>query len=220
MASEDLGRGRSSLEVAWEIGRRDVRANRRVSVVMLVRHLVQPLIQAGLFWFLLAGILRLDFSRSVTVYPPFLLAGLVAWSFVSTVVGGSALCLSSNAGLVRRVAFPREALVYSVAVQGFVQLAVTTVALAGVVVAVPGSSSLGIAVQLWLIPVFAVLGLLSIGIGLIVAVLSAILPDTALAIPMVLQVLVLRHAHRLSSGRNGAEVAGRQFPLESTGSDR
>ena len=154
---------------------------------MLVRHLVQPLIQAGLLWLLLAGILRLDFSRSVTAYPPFLLAGLLAWSFASTVVGGAALCLSNNASLVRRVAFPREALVYSVAVQGFVQLGVTTIALAGVVVAVPGSSPLGGVVLLWLIPVFAVLGLLSIGLGLIVAVLSALLPDTALAMPLVLQ---------------------------------
>ena len=65
IASDARGRGRSSLEVAWEIGRRDIKANRRVSLLMLMRHLVQPLIQAGLFWFLLAGILRLDFSRSV-----------------------------------------------------------------------------------------------------------------------------------------------------------
>ena len=52
-ASDAWLRRPSSLEVAWENGRRDIKANRRVSLLMLVRHLVQPLIQAG-FWLLLA----------------------------------------------------------------------------------------------------------------------------------------------------------------------
>lgn len=43
----------SSLDVDWENGRRNIKANRRMSLLVVVRHFVWPRIQAG-FGLLLA----------------------------------------------------------------------------------------------------------------------------------------------------------------------
>ncbi|HTP29683.1 MAG TPA: hypothetical protein VMK12_28970, partial [Anaeromyxobacteraceae bacterium] len=91
--------GRVTLEIAWQLGRRDLRSRRRLSAVMLLRSLVQPLAQAGLFWLLLSGILRLRFESTPGGYPVFLLAGLVAWGFLASVVTAATTCLTNNAAL-------------------------------------------------------------------------------------------------------------------------
>jgi lipopolysaccharide transport system permease protein len=176
----------STLSVAWQLGRRDLRARRRLSAVMLLRSLVQPLAQTGLFWLLLSGILRLRFENTRGGYPVFLLAGLLAWGFLSNVVAGAATCLSSNAGLVRRVALPREAIVYANAADALVQAGVVIVVLVMAVAFSPGSAPPASAL-LWLPPLIAVLILFSLGLALLSAVTSVLLPSTALGLPIILQ---------------------------------
>ena len=178
--------GRVTLEIAWQLGRRDLRSRRRLSAVMLLRSLVQPLAQAGLFWLLLSGILRLRFESTPGGYPVFLLAGLVAWGFLASVVTAATTCLTNNAALVRRVELPREAFVYSLAAEGLVQAGLVTLVLVLVIAISPGSTGGGI-VLAWLLPLAAALVLLSMGLALLTAALSVILPSTALALPILLQ---------------------------------
>jgi lipopolysaccharide transport system permease protein len=176
----------STAALTWALARRDILARRRLSAVMLLRSLVQPLAQTGLFWLLLSGILRLRIDPGRGSYPVFLLAGLLVWGFLSNVVLSASACLPNNATLVRRVPLPRAALVYASAADALVQAGVVTVVLLLVAAFSPGLAAPGAAL-LWLAPLAVILVLLSYGLALASAATSVLMPSTSLALPILLQ---------------------------------
>jgi ABC-type polysaccharide/polyol phosphate export permease len=177
---------RATLALTWQLARRDLRARRRLSAVMLLRSLVQPLALTGLFWLLLSGILRLRFEGTPGGYPSYLLAGLLPWGFLAGVVGAATTCLTNNATLVRRVAFTRATLVYAQAAEGLVQAGLVTLVLVVAQALAPGPAGAGIAVA-WLVPLMLTLVAFSLGLALLTAALSVLLPSSALALPVLLQ---------------------------------
>ncbi|HUP64432.1 MAG TPA: ABC transporter permease [Thermoanaerobaculia bacterium] len=86
---------------------RDLKARYRGSVLGFFWSLANPL--------LLLGVYTLVFTRffprpGVDAYPLFLFAGILPWTFFAGSVLESTSAISSNAGLVKKVMFPAEAL--------------------------------------------------------------------------------------------------------------
>jgi ABC-type polysaccharide/polyol phosphate export permease len=86
---------------------RDLKARYRGSVLGYFWSLANPL--------LLLGVYTLVFTRfferpGISPYPLFLFAGILPWTFFSTAVLESTTSISSNAGLIKKVLFPAEAL--------------------------------------------------------------------------------------------------------------
>ena len=84
--------------------RRSLRLRYAHPILGIVWVLVQPALLIAVFTFTLADVTAVDRSS----YPAFVFAALVPWSFVNSAVAASAEVLVGDAGLVRKVYFPRE----------------------------------------------------------------------------------------------------------------
>lgn len=86
---------------------RDLKARYRGSVLGYFWSLANPL--------LLLGVYTLVFTRffdrpGIAPYPLFLFAGILPWTFFSASILESTAAISANAGLIKKVLFPAEAL--------------------------------------------------------------------------------------------------------------
>jgi len=120
----------------------------------------------------------------LNVYPLWLMCGLLPWSFFTRVVNGGLSSVVSNAGLVKKVYFPRMHLPLSVTLStGFtwsVELAVLTLAIV----------LLGGMPLLWLPLVLVVMVLLAAfatGMAMLLAILNVYFRDTQHFMSIVLQ---------------------------------
>jgi ABC-2 type transport system permease protein len=86
--------------------RKELKVKYKNSILGFAWSLLNPLLYLVVFYIAFVKIL----GSGVPAFPIFLLSGLLVWNLFST--GLSAACLSvvSNAGLVKKVAFPREIL--------------------------------------------------------------------------------------------------------------
>jgi lipopolysaccharide transport system permease protein len=104
--------------------RRELRQKYKGSALGVLWYLVNPLVLMGAYGLVFAILLQV---ANVDDYPLFLIAGLIVWVFFSQALLAAAPSLVQNAGLVRKVRFPRETIPASSAV---VQLATFGVMLA------------------------------------------------------------------------------------------
>ena len=171
----DLSRSRDLLV---NLTLRELRGKYKRSVLGWSWSLLNPLATMIIFSLVFGLLLKVPFTvgdpSGLHNYPAFLLCGLLAWNFLSNVMNGSMMALLGNAGLIKKVFFPREVLVFAtVAALGWsfiIEIAVLAVFLV----------ALGNMVVPWLPGVIVLMVLLAVfatGIGLIVAVLNVYFRD-------------------------------------------
>jgi ABC-2 type transport system permease protein len=140
----------------------------------------------GFFWTLLRPLLYLlvyavaigIFLGSGRVIPQFgiyLFTGLLAWTLFTDIVGGSTGSIVGNAGLVKKVYFPRELFPLAVVGAGVVNFLLQAVILIAAYVATWSFPALG---DLWLVPLALIaLVLFATGLGLMLAAGNVFLRD-------------------------------------------
>jgi lipopolysaccharide transport system permease protein len=141
---------RTSLGVLWAVG--------------------LPMLQAVVLTVVFSHVIRADrliHGRDVS-FPVFLYAGLVPWSYVSSVLPSASTAIVDNLGLVTKIYFPRLLTVLLVALSGLVPLMMGLVVL--LVLTATMGPGLGPEV-LWLVPGSALVMLLVCSLG---ACLSAL----------------------------------------------
>ena len=167
---------------------RELRGKYKRSVLGWTWSLLNPLATMIIFSLVFGLLLKVPFTvgdpSGLHNYPAFLLCGLLAWNFLSNVMNGSMMALLGNAGLIKKVFFPREVLVFAtVAALGWsfiIEIAVLAVFLV----------LLGNMVLPWLPGVIVLMVLLAVfatGIGLVVAVLNVYFRDLQYLIGIFLQ---------------------------------
>lgn len=92
-------------EVAWSFGMRRIRARYKQAVFGFLWAVIQPLAFLGLFLTFLGR------QGDASSFAAGTFAALVSWQFVNSAVSGGGPSLLSEAGLLRKVYFPRECVV-------------------------------------------------------------------------------------------------------------
>jgi ABC-2 type transport system permease protein len=92
-------------EILWNLVRKELKVKYTASVLGAVWSLLNPVVFLIVFSFV-ATVL----GGAVDPYPPFLLAGLLAWNLFNVSVLNGAQSVIANANLVKKVYFPREIL--------------------------------------------------------------------------------------------------------------
>src|SRR5438067_1707783 len=126
---------------------RDLKARYRGSILGFFWSLANPL--------LLLGVYTLVFTRffpqqAVQAYPLFLFAGILPWTFFSAAVLESTVSISGNAGLIKKVMFPAEALPLVVVLSHLVHfaLAIPILLVATLVFMLLGKVTIGVTILL------------------------------------------------------------------------
>ena len=94
---------------------RELRGKYKRSVLGWTWSLLNPLATMVIFSLVFGRLLKVSRRRAspsgLINYPAFLLCGLLAWNFLSNTMNGSMVALLGNAGLIKKVYFPRQILV-------------------------------------------------------------------------------------------------------------
>jgi len=154
---------------------RDLKARYRGSVLGFFWSLANPL--------MLLFVYTLVFTRffprpDISPYPLFLFSGILPWTFFSSSVIESTTAISGNAGLIKKVMFPAEALPLVVVFSHLVHfiLALPILVAAALISAIAGSSS--ITLSILIVPVLLVLQTAFVaGIALMISSASVLFRD-------------------------------------------
>jgi ABC-type polysaccharide/polyol phosphate export permease len=168
-------------ELLWNLTLRELRTRYKKSTLGWLWSLLNPLSTMVIYTIVFVGFFDATAPLGVPsglngngVYPLYLLAGLLPWSYFANTTSSGMAALLGNAGLIRKVYFPRELLVFSSTANLFVTHAIE-MGLLSVAFLVAGNM-----VAPWLVPVVGVTALLTLfgtGIGLMLSVLNVYFRD-------------------------------------------
>lgn len=168
---------------------RELRTKYRRSFLGWTWSLLNPLATVALYSFvfgqLFGSVAPMGKPSGLTQFSLYLLCGVIPWGFFSTVTNMSTGAILGNSGLVRKVAFPRQALVLSQVLFMMVQASIE-LALVALILLVAGSPLLPwlpfVALLLCLLAIFAT------GISLAISVLTVYFRDLPYLWTIVIQV--------------------------------
>jgi lipopolysaccharide transport system permease protein len=179
-AGSALARHRNLLS---ELVRRDLKARYRGSNLGIVWSLLNPLIFMIVYSVVFSQFIR--FPVKGASYPVFLLAGLLAWNFLSQALLAGVGSILGNATIVKKVAFPWSFLTLSTILAAFVNYLVSLLLLIPVLIffrSPVGPPLLALPV------VIAIVFTLALGLGLLVAATNVYFRDLEYLLSIALQV--------------------------------
>jgi lipopolysaccharide transport system permease protein len=178
-----------SRELLWNLTLRELRTKYRRSFLGWAWSMLNPLSIVLIYGFVFGTLFQstapVGSPSGLTGFAYYLLCALLPWNFFSLVNSFGLGSISANAGLVRRVAFPREVLVFSNVLHACVQFSIE-MALLCVVLVIAGSPFLP-----WLPVVVLTSVLLAVfgsGFALALSVLAVYFRDMNYLWTIVLQV--------------------------------
>jgi lipopolysaccharide transport system permease protein len=165
---------------------RDITLRYRQTALGVVWVILQPLLTAGILSFVFGNVADLPAPAGIP-YFLFTLVGMVGWNAFSQVALRSSSCLIANSGLVQKAFFPRVLLPLSTTCSAMVDVLVSLVLVAVVIMIEGAHSGLGIITfPVWL-ALFVVIGL---GIGLASCALMVSYRDVGFVLPVAIQFLL------------------------------
>lgn len=118
----------ASRELLWNFTLRELRTKYRRSVLGWTWSMLNPLATFTIYWFVFGvvfpAIAPVGDPSGLESFALFLLCGLIPWNFFALMCNLGLGAINGNAGLVRRVAFPREILVFANVLHACVQFAI------------------------------------------------------------------------------------------------
>lgn len=165
-------------ELLWNLTLRELRGKYRRSFLGWSWSLLNPLALVVIYGFVFGVVFGssppIGDPSGIDNYALYLLSGVLPWGFYNLITGLGMNAMIGNGGLVRKVAFPRETLVFAQSLFSLVQFSIEMVLLTAIM------SIAGSLAWAWS-PVTAflmvLLALFSTGIGLVLSVVAVYFRD-------------------------------------------
>lgn len=129
-------------ELLWNLTLRELRGKYRRSFLGWSWSLLNPLALVVIYGFVFGVVFGATpptgDPSGIANYALYLLSGILPWGFYNLITGLGLGAMIGNGGLVRKVAFPRETLVFAQSLFSFVQFTIE-IALLTVIVSIAGS---------------------------------------------------------------------------------
>jgi lipopolysaccharide transport system permease protein len=168
-----------------ELVRRDLQGRYAGSALGVAWSFLQPLWQLLLFTFVFELVLRMrPVGEGTDRFWVFLLCGLLPWMAVQEGVSRGATAITDNANLVKKLHFPSEVLVLSVAFAALLHEAIAAAVLVPALLLLGELSWRGLP---WLLLAIPLQLLLTCGVGLLLGAVQVFFRDLSQIVGMVLQ---------------------------------
>jgi ABC-type polysaccharide/polyol phosphate export permease len=118
-------------ELLYEMTRRDLLIRYKQTIMGFGWAVFMPLVNTAVFSVIFTRVAPID---TPVPYPLFAYCGLLAWNFSASTLRASVASLTSNAGLVTKIYFPREIFPFSAMLVALVDLAVGSTVLIALMV--------------------------------------------------------------------------------------
>lgn len=148
----------------WQLIQREIKARYKQSFIGYAWVILNPLSQLLVYSFVFSTIFK--FQTGTIPYVIFLSAALLPWSLFQNSISTATQGLVDNSGLLRKVAFPREVIIYAIVLAKLVDFGISLClfALFMVFFQVPISFH-----ALYVFPILAIQLLLTLGISLVLS---------------------------------------------------
>jgi lipopolysaccharide transport system permease protein len=171
------------LVLAW----RDIAVRYKQTVLGVIWALFQPLVTMVIFTFIFNGMAKID-SGDGTPYPIFLYVGLLLWQYYSNTLTNASGSMVANAGMIQKIYFPRLIIPVTAATTGFVDLAISSVILGGMMVYY---GLMPHVMGLLILPVLLLCAILtSLGAGMFLAAINVKYRDVRYIVPFFVQIMM------------------------------
>lgn len=167
-----------SWELLWNLTLRELRGKYRRSFLGWSWSLLNPLASVAIYAFVFGVVFNaappVGDPSGLENYALYLLSGVLPWGFFLLITNLGLNAMIGNSGLVRKVAFPRETLVFSQTMFSFVQFSIE-MTLITVVFSIAGS--LAWAWSPLTLVLMVLLAIFATGVGLILSVVAVYFRD-------------------------------------------
>ena len=103
--------------------KKEIRGKYKGSFLGILWSFINPLLQVLVYAIVFPYIMRVKTPN----YLQFLIAGIIPWTFFTTVLNQGMITVRMNAGIIKKVYFPREILPISVALSGLVNFFISCI---------------------------------------------------------------------------------------------
>ena len=152
--------------------KKDIRGKYKGSFLGILWSFLNPLLQVVVYWIVFPFLMGR--AGAVDNYLCYLVTGIIPWTFFTTVINQGTTSMIVNAGIIKKVYFPREILIISQVLSGLVNLFISCV----IILLFCLGFGVGISVHILFIPVIAVIqAILSLGILFITSAINVYIQD-------------------------------------------
>lgn len=161
--------------------KKEIRGKYKGSFLGVLWSFLNPLLMVAVYAIVFPYIMRIKTEN----YLIYLICGIIPWSFFTTVLNQGMGCIKGNAGILKKVYFPREILPISVALSALVNFLISCL-----IIIIFCLFSVGISWHIILVPVFAVIQFfLSLGLVTGLSAINVYIQDTEYIIGFILNLL-------------------------------
>lgn len=162
--------------------KKEIRGKYKGSFLGILWSFINPLLQVLVYAIVFPYIMRVKTPN----YLQFLIVGVIPWTFFTTVLTQGMITVRMNAGIIKKVYFPREILPISVALSGLVNFFISCIII--LVFCIGGG--LGLSWHLILLPLAAILQFIfSLGLILALSAINIYIKDTEYIVTFIINML-------------------------------
>ena len=162
--------------------KKEIRGKYKGSFLGVLWSFLNPLLQVLVYAIVFPYIMRIQTPN----YLQYLIVGIIPWTFFTTVINQGMIAVRMNAGIIKKVYFPREILPISVALSGLVNFFISCI----IILLFCIFGGLGVSWHLVLLPVFAAIQFfLTLGIVMALSAINIYIKDIEYIVQFVLNMM-------------------------------
>ncbi len=162
--------------------KKEIRGKYKGSFLGVLWSFVNPLLQVAVYAIVFPYIMRIQTDN----YLIYLIIGIIPWTFFTTVINQGMITVRMNAGIIKKVYFPREILPISVAVSGLINFLISCI----IIILFCIFGGVGITWHLVFLPLIAILQfILTLGIVFALSAINIYIKDTEYIVTFLINML-------------------------------
>lgn len=162
--------------------KKEIRGKYKGSFLGVLWSFVNPLLQVAVYAIVFPYIMRIKTDN----YLVFLIIGVIPWTFFTTAISQGMVTVRANAGIIKKVYFPREILPISVTISALINFLISCIIILLFVI----FGGLGISWHIVLLPFIALIQtMLTLGLVFMLSAINIYIKDTEYIVQFILNMM-------------------------------